>query len=1058
LEQNLILAGVGGQGILTIARAIAGAALRRNLQLRQAEAHGMSQRGGAVQSHLRLADHELYSDLIPAGQADLILAVEPLEALRYVQYLKEDGVIVASTNAFVNIDNYPAIEQVLDRIAAFPRHVLLDADGLAKAAGSARAANIVALGAGSLFLQLDAHDLEEAVVEMFKDKGPVVVAVNRRALRLGRNAAAAYRDGLQRGGSSRAVRSWIDSLTPEALAQDEPPAAPTFGDVDLVKDRLTGAEATAFERTLLRAYEEGRRPLYEHEVYMLVELVGAISPPRYVFVPKGGMIAREALERFPGQRVVLKLVSKELTHKADADGLAFVAKDYDSVRRELERLVARHADRMPVEGVLVVEFVERTQPGFGNELFVGVRVTREFGPVIAAGLGGIDTEYLASKMRPGLAVAKACATDTSAEEFLELFKRTAAYDILAGRARGHRRIVSDGELLRCFRAFISIARHFCIDRGTEGPDVAELEVNPFAFRQQCMVPLDGRGRLEPAAKRPPARPIDKVRRLLEPRAIAVLGVSAASTNFGRIILNNIRQCGFPVEHLYVVKAGQEQIDGMRCVPSVAQLPETVDLLVIAAPAPAIPQIVGDVIACGKVGAAIMIPGGMGETAGTAVAEKLLRSAIVAGRARPDGGPVFLGPNCMGIQSRPGRYDTFFIPPAKLDTRWAAPPRRVALISQSGAFIVSRLSNLETLDPALTVSLGNQSDLTLADLLAAVGDRDDIDVIGVYAEGFNNLDGLDFVRGVRRITASEPATQVAGQSERATPVAGRSAKTVVFYKAGRTPSGRSAAAGHTASVAGDYDVCLAAAANAGALVVETFKDFEQLVDLATALHGKCATAVPAVAVGTEPCGPNTQPAPPRLGCLSNAGFEIVGMADATVGQDYQVEMATLSDASRAELARVLAAHKLDRLVNVRNPLDLTPMASDQAYEDALRVLLDSPDVDAAIASLVPLTPAMLTTPDEIGQPGSLVQRLPKLLAATDKPVVVNIDSGSLYDAMAKALRAAGVPVFRSADQAVRALGRYLCHRMELHGRRATGEGPGDLPHHGARKEVARPTRT
>jgi indolepyruvate ferredoxin oxidoreductase beta subunit len=988
VEQNLILAGVGGQGILTIARAIGAAALRHNLYLKQAEVHGMSQRGGAVQSHLRVADHELFSDLIPAGQADIIFSVEPLEALRYVHYLGPEGVLIVSTNAFVNIENYPPIEQTLDRIAAFPRHVLLDADRLAKAAGSVLAANIVTLGAGSLFLDLDAGDLEEAVAEMFAPKGDKVVQINRQAFRLGRNAAAAYRYGLERGGTSRAVRSWIDSLSVDELSREEPPTPPSFDELGLAESGLTGAEATAFERTLLRAYEEGRRPLYEHEVYMLVELIGAISPPRYVFVPTAGMISPEALEQFPGQQVVLKIVSPNVTHKTEADGIVFVPKEYERVRREIERLVARHGQTGPVAGVLVVELVERTQPGFGNELFVGVRATREFGPVIAAGLGGIDTEYLASKMRPGVAVAKACATDTSAEEFLELFKKTAAYDVLSGRARGHRRIVSDGELLRCFQAFISLARRFCIDRGIEGPDVAELEVNPFAFRQQRMVPLDGRGRLGPADKRPLPRPIAKVRRLLEPRAIAVLGVSSSSMNFGRIILNNVHKCGFPDEHLYVVKEGERQVDGIHCVPTVADLPEPVDMLVIAAPAAAMPQITREVVASGKVGAAIMIPGGLGETEGSEEIERQIRTAITAGREQPDGGPVFLGPNCMGIQSRPGRYDTFFIPQSKLDARRSAPARRVALVSQSGAFIVSRLSNLETLDPALTVSLGNQIDLSIADLVQAVGERGDIDVIAVYAEGFTNLDGLDFVRAVARLT--------------------QAGKVVVFYKAGRTPSGQSAAAGHTASVAGDYDVCLAAAANAGALVVETFKEFEQLVELATALHGKPVRGL-------------------RLGALSNAGFEIVGMADATVGPDYRVEMAKLSEASKRRLVEVLAAHKLDKLVNARNPLDLTPMASDEAYEECLRVILESPEVDALVASLVPLTPAMLTTPDEIGRPGSLAGRLPKLFAAAGKPVVVSIDSGSLYEPLVRSLRAAGVPVFRSSDQAVRALARYLCQR-------------------------------
>ena len=203
MQQNIIFAGVGGQGILSIARAISLAAVRRDLYLKQAEVHGMSQRGGAVQSHLRIADHELYSDLIPAGGANIVLSVEPLEALRYVHFLSESGVMIVSTNAFMNIENYPPIEQVLDQIATFPPHVLIDADRLAKAAGSILAANIVTLGAASPFLELEPGELEDAVAEMFAAKGDKVVQVNRRAFKLGRNAAAAYRDGLQRGGTSR---------------------------------------------------------------------------------------------------------------------------------------------------------------------------------------------------------------------------------------------------------------------------------------------------------------------------------------------------------------------------------------------------------------------------------------------------------------------------------------------------------------------------------------------------------------------------------------------------------------------------------------------------------------------------------------------------------------------------------------------------------------------------------------------------------------------------------------------------------------------------------------
>ncbi len=165
----------------------------------------------------------------------------------------------------------------------------------------------------------------------------------------------------------------------------------------------------------------------------------------------------------------------------------------------------------------------------------------------------------------------------------------------------------------------------------------------------------------------------------------------------------------------------------------------------------------------------------------------------------------------------------------------------------------------------------------------------------------------------------------------------------------------------------------------------------------------------------------------------------------------------ADEAAARLGKVLAAHKLDKLVNARNPLDLTPMATDQAYEECVRVLLDSPDVDAVIASLVPLTPAMLTTPKEITKPGSLVERLPKILAGTDKPVIVNVDSGPLYEPMVNALRAAGVPVFRSCDQAVRVLGRYICQRVRGRARRVATMDADAVPTPEAAADITQPAK-
>jgi len=986
MEQNLILAGVGGQGILTIAQAISKAALRRGLHIKQAEVHGMSQRGGGVQSHLRIASHEIFSDLIQVGHVDLIIAVEPLESLRYVHYLAEQGALVSSLNAFVNIGNYPPIETVLDRVSAHRRHILIDGELIARAAGSGRASNMAVLGAASLHLALDPQDLEDAVSALFEDKGENVVEGNQRAFRFGRNAAMAYLDGLERGATSRTVRHWHETLPTEHLAEPERPDMPVI-DVVHMQDKLSGAEVHAVERALRNVYEEGRTQLFEHEVYTIVQLIGAISPPHHIFLSMDELISEDALAQFPGERVVVKLVSPDVVHKSDANGIVFVRKDYDSVREEIDRLIERHRETADVRGVLVVEFVERTQPGFGNELFLGIRATREFGPVIAAGLGGIDTEYLARKMLPGIAVAKALATDTTAEEFLELFKKTAAYDILSGRARGRRREVSDGELLRCFRAFILLAQRFCVARGEGGPDVAELEVNPFAFRQQRMIPLDGRGTLFPVALGTPARPVAAVEALLEPRSIGVLGASATAMNFGRIILNNVLDSGFPRERLYAVKAGQETLDGARCIATLSEAPEPLDLLVIAAAAKQLPALVREAWAA-DVGAVILISGGVGETEGSEDIKEEVRAAIAEGR-REGRRTVFLGPNSLGVISRPGHYDTFFIPSGKLDKRWAKPARRAALLSQSGAFIVSRLSNLETLDPAFAVSIGNQLDLTPSDVMMAIGRRDDIDVIGLYAEGFNDLDGLVSIQTIR--TLSEAG------------------KDIVFYKAGRTEQGRSAAAGHTAAVAGDYDVCQSAAGQAGAIVTDTFKEFEQLMELCTALHCKDVAGV-------------------HVGAISNAGFETVGMADAIRGHRYKVDMVELSGVPTARLAQLLTQQGLGALVNPRNPLDLTPMANEDAYEGAIRVMLDSPEIHALVVGVVPLTAALETTPDEIGETGSLVERLPRLFHQSKKPIIVVVDSGSLYDPLARAIRSRGVPVFRSADQAIRSLGRYLCHRV------------------------------
>jgi indolepyruvate ferredoxin oxidoreductase, beta subunit len=192
MKSDIILSGVGGQGILSIAATIGMAAIENNLHLKQAEVHGMSQRGGAVQSHLRISEKEIASDLIPEGSADIIISVEPMESLRYLPWLKTDGWLVTNTTPFVNIPDYPDMEDLLSEIEKLPHHISLNADDLARQVKSPRSSNMVVLGAASPFLDIPYQSLENGIKKIFGKKGEKIVQLNIDALKVGREFAVKH--------------------------------------------------------------------------------------------------------------------------------------------------------------------------------------------------------------------------------------------------------------------------------------------------------------------------------------------------------------------------------------------------------------------------------------------------------------------------------------------------------------------------------------------------------------------------------------------------------------------------------------------------------------------------------------------------------------------------------------------------------------------------------------------------------------------------------------------------------------------------------------------------
>ncbi|MCR5679074.1 MAG: indolepyruvate oxidoreductase subunit beta [Prevotella sp.] len=188
MKTDIILCGVGGQGILSIATIIGEAAMNENLYIKQDEVHGMSQRGGDVQSNLRISSDPIHSDLIPRGGADVIISMEPMEALRYLPYLKKEGWIITSSTPFVNIPNYPDMEIIKADLAKLPHVISLDIEQMAKDNGVPRSANVILLGAAQKALGLEYEKLEAAISRVFARKGDAIVEANIKALAIGRAA------------------------------------------------------------------------------------------------------------------------------------------------------------------------------------------------------------------------------------------------------------------------------------------------------------------------------------------------------------------------------------------------------------------------------------------------------------------------------------------------------------------------------------------------------------------------------------------------------------------------------------------------------------------------------------------------------------------------------------------------------------------------------------------------------------------------------------------------------------------------------------------------------
>ncbi|MBK9303145.1 MAG: CoA-binding protein [bacterium] len=516
-------------------------------------------------------------------------------------------------------------------------------------------------------------------------------------------------------------------------------------------------------------------------------------------------------------------------------------------------------------------------------------------------------------------------------------------------------------------------------------------------RDGALVAIDGVALLSRRRWPAPDRPLARIGELLHPRSAAVLGASARGDNPGRVILNNLKRSrGVAAGRLHVVHPKETAIDGVACVPSVRDLPAKVDLAVVCIPAAGARDAIAEIVAHDRAASIILIPGGFAEAGQTGLADEI-EGILARSHAAPGGGPVLVGGNCLGIVSRDS-YNTFFLPLHKLPFAEAACGRNLALVSQSGAYLVTFASNYDGIvNPAASISFGNQMDLTVADFLAHFLEADGVDVIACYVEGFRPGDGDRFTalaaRGARPRQAG-PGVQ--GGQDRARRQGGRQPHREPGRRLRRRP-GLPAGRGR--------DGCR----HAGRV------------------RGPDQDLRPADgAAGPRPA--RGDPQQRRLRVLD--GHRRARRPGAARLRRGRARGARRGAAGLRAPRQPRRRHAHGRHRGLRRRRGGDPRQRRRGRGDRL----------GRAGHARPRQPARRpgVHGEDLDAPGSLAGRLAPLLAGCGKPAVVVVDSGRLYDPLCARFEQAGVPVFRKIDRAARALACFVAACARLSDRRSLEE--------------------
>lgn len=695
----------------------------------------------------------------------------------------------------------------------------------------------------------------------------------------------------------------------------------------------------------------------ETEAYALLERAG-LRPPRHG--REGGPLPFE-----PGEPVVVKGLGENVWHKSELGAVHFLPFERQTVLNEFKGMHQRleAGGHRWMDGLVCEQIDIARCPHLPSEALVSL--TRgEAGWTVVFGFGGLQADSLAELAPPRRwPVALTSPAEALAELETHLLGR-----IWLGCVRGTKELTDRATLEVFLRSLWSLADV------VEQEGLTLLELNPVALDTEGRPrPLDAVGSrgTRPAPRRVP--PAGFLPALTAPRRIALAGVSAQEGGVGRTILDNLAQYPLPAGDLLIIKPGHAELFGHPCRPDVTALQDQpVDLLLLALPAAAAVETLEKLIRQGGGARCVaLVAGGIGD--GADHAELGLRAAAALHLARTSGRwtPAVLGPNFLGHWVPARGLNTSFIPADKL----AAPSRQggeLTLLSQSGAFLLCLQSRLPALRFGLGVALGNQLDVALCDILAALTAEPGSGPVACYIEGFGPGQLPVAAEAIKRLCAQ--------------------GRPVVLHRAGHTASGQTAAASHTGAMAGDTVIERALLGRAGARFAATIADFDAALLWLAAY-------------------PRLQPGPVAL--VTNAGFECVNGSDLL--DRHGLPAASLDGIFVQALASLLQRHGLDGLVAPRLPLDLTPMAGATDFIAATSLLIETAGI--VVLGLVPFTPRLDTT--EAGA-AKLARMLRALRDVHHKPIGLVVDAGVEYAAFRATLQRAGLPVFDRMESALRGL--------------------------------------